>query len=338
MLAMANLYAAGFENTEPDIKKALSLAETAAAKNCSKAMLFLGKIYADGKQGIAKNMVTAVKWLKAGTDLGDRQAMLALGETYLFNNIGIQKDIHTGMFWIKKAAEDGSGEAMVILGDAYNKGTLVEKNIIAGRYWYNQAVLSGYAQADETGLNAGRESFSNFWKYADFSPSYVYVDEGGHYVRDGDDGFTNGMITGTFAAMSSYYGNQQQLIDGLEYMSKKDGYKIYGGTVSSSFASNLYLKQGQTINIKSYGIISTGMMSGAANADGLGNAWAEYRKVRSIPCSAVMAAVKNGEWQFIGQSAAYTAPKDGPLLLALNAIDYMNYKGYFDIVVRVPDN
>ncbi len=66
------------------------------------------------------------------------------------------------------------------------------------------------------------------------------------------------------------------------------------------------------------------MFSGPANADGLGPNWPEYRIIKDIPCSAVMGAVKDTKWQFIGQHAFYTAPKDGPLVLALNAIDYRN--------------
>ena len=227
---------------------------------------------------------------------------------------------------------------MVVLSHAYNEGTVVEKNIIAARYWYNQAVLNGYASADATGLNAGTQNFLNFWKYADFSPSYIYVNEYGEKVADGDDGLENGLISGLFGSMASYYGNRQQLIDGLEYICTKRGCKIYGGTVSSNFISNLYLKKGQSVNIKSYGIISTGMFSGAANADGLGNAWPEYRIVPGIPCSAVMAGIKDSSWQFIGQNKSYMAPKDGPLVIALNAIDYRNYKGYFDLVIEVPAN
>jgi TPR repeat protein len=338
VLSIANLYAAGLENTPPDPAKAMSLAAQAAAKNCTKAMVFLGEKYADGKQGIGRNISLAIKWLKEASDNGDRQAMLALGEIYLGDLPGLVKDEHTGLFWIKKAAEAGSPKAMLILAKYYNEGTLVEKDIIAARYWYNQAVLKGKAQQDNTGLLAASQSFMDFWKYADFSPSYVYVDEGGNYLRDGDDGLFNGLFSGLMGSMGSYYGNQQQLIDGLEYVCKKDGCKIYGGTVSSNFFSNLYLKRGQTVDIKVYGIVSTGMMSGPATADGLGNNWQEYAIIKGIPCSSVIATVKgSNDWKFIGQSSTYTAANEGQLALALNAIDYRNYKGYFDVVVQVQE-
>lgn len=79
-------------------------------------------------------------------------------------------------------------------------------------------------------------------------------------------------------------------------------------------------------------------MSGPANADGLGGNWPEYRVVLTIPCSAVMAKVMGGNWQFVGQKASFTASKDGQIAFALNAIDYRNYKGCFDIVLEVPDS
>ena len=94
--------------------------------------------------------------------------------------------------------------------------------------------------------------------------------------------------------------------------------------VSSHFISNLYLKQGQTVSVKSYGIVSTGMMSGPANADGLGNNWQEYAIIKGIPCSAVIAAVKVMEALAVYWSKeVLTQPPTGrPLAFALNAIDF----------------
>jgi len=338
VLWYAKLVAKGHDNSPPDINKALAISNEAAAKNCTDAMIFNGETFLDGKQGVARSIPTAIKWFRAGADEGDRQAMLALGETYLVDAPGIVKDERSALFWIKKAAELGSPKAMVMLARFYNDGTVGEKDIIAARCWYNQAVLKGFARQDNTGLEAQAETFMNFWKYADFSPSYIYVNEYGQKVADGDDGLMNGMVSGLFGAMGAYYSNHQELINGLEFICKRNGHKIYGGTISSSLVSNLELHQGQIINIKAYGVISTGMFSGAANADGLGPNWPEYRIIKDIPCSAVMGAVKDAKWQFIGQHAFYTAPKDGPMVLALNAIDYRNYKGYFDLVIDVPEN
>ncbi|MDQ6761289.1 MAG: sel1 repeat family protein [Bacteroidota bacterium] len=338
MLSMANLYVKGFENAPPDPAKAMVLATEAANKGCVAAMVFIGEKYANGKEGIAVNIPVAIKWLKQGAEKGNRQAMVELGLLYTSDVAGMVKDENTGIFWIKKAAIAGSPTAMKVLFRAYSSGNGIEKNQVIARYWYNQLALIGNAQQDNTAMVATAQSFSDFWNYADFSPSYVLVDHYGDEVGDSGDGLFNGLVSGMFGAMRGYYGNQQQLIDGLEYICKRDGSKVYGGTVSSYFASNLYLKAGQTVGINAYGTVSTGMMSGMATADGLGNSWQEYAIVKGIPCSAVIAAVKGSDWKFIGQRASYTAPKEGPLGLAINAIDYRNYKGYFDVVVRVPDN
>lgn len=338
MLSMANIYSKGFENTPPDALKGISLATQSAAKNCPDAMVFLGRKYVDGKQGVQKNIATALKWFKQGADLGDRKAMLALGEVYISNEAGITKDEQLGLFYIKKAAELGSPKAMMLLWGIYSKGTMGSTDVIAARYWYNQAVINGYAAQDATGRNAQAQTFLDFMDNADFSPSYVYVDEYGDEVGDSGDGLLNGMFSGVLSSCFGYYGNQQQLIDGLEYLYMKNGNKIYGGTVSSNFVSNLYLKQGQIVYIQSYGTVSTGMFSGLATADGLGNSWQEYALIKGIPCSAVMAEIKDGNWQFIGQKNSFTADKDGPFVFALNGIDYRNYKGYFDIVVEVSEN
>jgi hypothetical protein len=66
--------------------------------------------------------------------------------------------------------------------------------------------------------------------------------------------------------------------------------------------------------------------------------WPQYRIVPYIPCSGVMARVADSPWQLAGKSAKYKVQKDGPLVLAANAIDCRNSKGYFDLVVEVPED
>jgi len=79
------------------------------------------------------------------------------------------------------------------------------------------------------------------------------------------------------------------------------------------------------------------MFSGMANANGLGTQWAEYRVVKNLPTSSVVGRIGDAPWELVGTRARITASKDGPLALAINAIDYRNYKGYFDLVVEVAD-
>lgn len=337
MLGLANLTATGVGDTPPDASKAMQLARQAAARRYSGAYLFLGRAYASGRQGVKQDAAAAIKAFAAGADLGDRQAMLALGESYLGKMPGFTPDERAGVFWIRKAAERESPKAMIILSNCYSEGTVVEKDVLAARYWYNQAALHGFVPADNRGLEAQQQSFFDFWHYADFSPSYVYVNEYGRAVGDSGDEMLNGLFSGLFGAMTSYYSRQQTMIDGLELMQKRNGRKIYGGTVSSAFISKLQLKAGESVSIHAYGIISTGMFSGPANADGLGPQWPEYRVVKNLPTSALIGKIGDTPWQLVGTRAQIAASKDGPLALALNAIDYRNYKGYFDVVVEVPD-
>jgi TPR repeat protein len=337
ILCLANVQASGFGDTPPDAGKAMKLAKQAADMGYSPAMIFIGQAYLSGRQGVAQDVAAAIKAFGAAAEVGDRQAMLALGETYLGNAPGLTPNDRSGLFWIRKAADRESPKAMLILSKFYAEGTMVDRDPIASRYWFNQAALRGYVHPDNRGIAAAQQTFLDFWRYADFSPSYVYVNEYGTAVGDSGDSMLNGLFSGLFGAMASYYGNQQQMIDGLELMGKHRGRKIYGGTVSSHFVSSLQLKAGETASIRSYGIISTGMMSGLADADGLGPNWPEYRIVPYIPCSAVMAQVVGTPWQLVGKSNRLTARENGPLALALNAIDYRNYKGYFDLVVEVPD-
>lgn len=337
LLGLAHLTATGMGDTPPDASKAFQLARQAAARRYSGAYLFLGQAYASGRQGVRQDPASAIKAFSSAADLGDRQGMLALGQCYLGNTPGFTLDERTGVFWIRKAAERGSPKAMVILSKYYSEGTVIEKDVLAARYWYNQAALHGFVPGDDRGLEAQQQSFFDFWRYADFSPSYVYVNEYGTTVGDSGDGMFNGLFSGLFGAMTGYYGRQQATIDGLELIQKRNGKKIYGGTVSSAFTSKLQLKPGETVSIRTYGVISTGMFSGTANADGLGAAWPEYRVVPNLPTSAVIGKIGDSTWLFVGRRAQITASNAGPLALALNAKDYMNYKGHFDVVVEVPD-
>ncbi len=337
LLGLANLTAGGVGDAQPDPTKAMQLARQAAARKYSGAYLFIGRAFASGRQGVKQDNAAAVKAFKDAADLGDRDGMLALGKTFLGEAPGFTSDERAGVYWIRQAAERESPEAMVILSNFYKEGKGVDKNLIAARYWYNQAALHGLVPGDNRGLEAQRQVFLDFWRSADFSPSYIYVNSYGSRVGDSGDGLLNGLFGGTLSAMMSYYGQQQAMIDGLEFIQKREGKKIYGGTVSSAFTSKLQLRAGQSVSIRAYGIISTGMFSGAANADGLGSAWPEYRIIPDIPTSAVIGKIGDSPWQLVGKRAQIAASKDGPLAFGLNGRDYRNYKGYFDVVVEVPD-
>jgi hypothetical protein len=54
-----------------------------------------------------------------------------------------------------------------------------------------------------------------------------------------------------------------------------------------------------------------------------------------VQCSDGQAATE--PWQLAGKPDKICVQKDEPLSLALKAVDYQNHKGYFDIVIEVPD-
>lgn len=333
MLKLALLYSAG-EDAEPDINKAIDLATKASAKRCRGAMLFLGGIYYQGTQGKATNIPLALKWFKEAVDLGDREGMMILGAMYLQDNLpGLPKDVKTGYFWLRKAAELGETAAMKLLSKIYIDGEIAEKNVIKSRYWYNQAVLKGAAERND--VDTRMEDFLNIWKYADFSPSYVYVNRYGDVVGDSGPDFLGGMLGGLLNSYLDSRMRSQPVINGLEYICDKRGKKIYGGTITSRFMTGLRLTSGQTVHIESYGAVTLGFMLSGISADGIADPmYAGYSIVPAIRHGAVIAGMNNN-WQFVGRNGFYTASQDGMLNLAVNDADYTNNQGYFDLVAEV---
>ena len=57
---------------------------------------------------------------------------------------------------------------MLILAKYYNEGIMGDKDIIAGRYWYNQELSGGHAQQDATGIAANAQSFLDFMEVCRF--------------------------------------------------------------------------------------------------------------------------------------------------------------------------
>jgi TPR repeat protein len=337
LLGLANLTAAGVGENPPDAAKAMQLAQQAAALKFSGAYIYIGRAYLSGRQGVKRDPTAASKAFKAAADLGDRDGMLALGETLLGDMPGFTPDERAGAYWIRQAAELESPQAMVLLSNCYREGKGFEKDEIAARYWFNQAALRGMVPGENLAAEAQQKMALDVLDSMNSAPSYVYVNGYGNVVGESGPDYMGAAIGGAISAAMGFYGQQQKLIDGMEFIQKRNGRKIYGGTVSSAFTSKLQLKAGETISIRVYGIISTGMMSGNANADGLGQAWPEYRIIPNIPTSAVMGKIGDSPWQLIGTRAQIAAPKDGPVAFGVNGRDRQNYKGYFDIVVEVPD-
>jgi TPR repeat protein len=337
VLGLANLIAGGVGESQPDAAKAMQLARQAAGRKYSGAYLYIGRAYASGRQGVKQDPAAAIKAFKDAAELGDRDGMLELGGMLLGDTPGVTSDERAGAYWVRQAAERGSPQAMVLLSNCYREGKGVDKDVIADRYWFNQAALRGLVAGNQEALEFERQMAIDTLHDLSSAPSYVYVNRYGDVVGQSGPDYLGTLVASSLTQAIKFYGQQQALIDGLELIQKHYGKKIYGGTVSSSFTSKLQLKAGQSISIRAYGVIDTGFVSGRANANGLGSAWPEYRFIPTIPTSAVMGKVGDSPWQLVGTRAEIAAPKDGPLAFALNGRDYQNYKGYFDLVVEVPD-
>ncbi len=190
MVNMALLYSSGFGDTPPDINRALELVARAADKNYTPAMIFAGTVYFNGRQGKAQNIPAAIKWFKRAADLGDENGMLRLGIAYLADNIpGVVRDEASAYFWIKRAAEAGDPNAMKVLANFYSEGKVAEKNIIREGIGIIKPFCSARRKGKgKTSMRPGRR-FANFWKYADFSPSYVYVNDYNEVVGDSGPDF-----------------------------------------------------------------------------------------------------------------------------------------------------
>jgi len=329
------LYAHG-DSRGPNIDKSTELVTKAAEGNCAGAMFYLANIYFHGGQGKSQDVSSAIKWFTKSAEFGDREGMYALAAIYTDADLqGVTKDEKTAFIWAKKAAELGQPQAMKMLAKFYSDGVVVGKNIIKSRYWFNQSVLKGEATAES--FNTSTEDLLNIWRFADFSPSYYYVDSYGNYLGDDGPDLFGGLLTGFLGSYFESRMRTQPMINGLEFIQNKNDKKIYGGTITSQFTSTLELKKGQTVHISAYGAVTLGWMLSNIPADGINNSmYAIYSIVPDINHGAVMAGMNN-YWQFIGRSNDYTAWQEGRLNIAINDADYTNNQGYFDVVIEATE-
>jgi len=335
MMQMARLYSDGEDEVEPDAKKAIAYAKKASATNSPVAMDYLANIYLNGRPGVPKNIPNAVSLFKAAANLGDYNAMTVLA--FLYNagkGKSIPKDEKKAFFWAKKSAELGSAKSMALLAYMYGEGDGAEKNIIKSRFWTNQAQLWGIDNKQEPAANTAANDFLDILKNADFSPSYYTVEEnwdGSYTVESGEPDYIGGMMTSALDIwLKSRMKPQQPVINGLEFMYQSGGKKIYGGTVTSTFLSELSLKKGQTIKVNSYGYVKLGLMLSGGPGGVYG--YQSYSVDPEFPHGSVMVGI-NKKWAYMGAANTYEAPVSGRLQIAINDADYTNNEGYFDIVI-----
>lgn len=332
LMKIALLYSDG-EAVAPEIEKALSYATKAANLKNTGAMMFLGNLYLNGKQGVKKDIPKSISWFRQAADLGDVGGMTSLAFLHTSDELdGFPKDERSSYFWAKKSAELGSARSMALMAGIYAEGRGVEKNTIKSRYWYNQARLRGIGPKQPN--NTNRDDLLSFFRHADFSPSYYYLEEnwdGTYTATPGGPDLLGGLFSGFMGSYLESRMRSQPTINGLELIYEKDGKEVYGGTITSSFVTNLTLKKDEKITITSYGSVTLGWMLSGISPNGT-SGYQSYSIVPAFPHGSVIAGIDTN-WNYIGSGKNFIAANDGKLRIAINDRDYTNNQGYFDVVI-----
>ncbi len=336
LMHLAVMYSDG-EDAEPDAPKAIAYANRAIVFKNAKAMYFLGKIYLNGRAGVPKNTAKAVALYKEAANLGSTAAMTALAYLYLNGSSGVvEKDEQSALYWTKKSAEAGGADCMALLANMYAEGKIISKSVIKERFWTNMALQNGIGQKDNTAQQLRVNEIANVISNIDLSDHYSLYQSsltGNVYeVNEGAD-LLGGLAMPIFSEFMKRRSQQQEIINGVEYIYDQGGKKIFGGTLTSQLLTDIFLKKGQQIIMKAYGEVNLGFMAGTGGPNGIGG-FQSYCVDPSIRHGAIMAGINN-KWTFMGNENTYTALTDGKLQIAINDADYSNNAGYFDVVIEV---
>ncbi|MFM9836988.1 MAG: tetratricopeptide repeat protein [Cyclobacteriaceae bacterium] len=337
ILKLAQLYYKG-EELQPNMEECLKWAKKSAAKGHLPTFGFLGEIYLQDNEGKPKNTSMALQSYKIAADRGSREAMLSLGALYYDGSATGLKDDKLAFYWIKKSAEEGEPNAMLLLGKIYYEGSGTSQNLIKARYWINQAALHGIGGGNETPVQ--ENIMATALKYGDFSNTYTrytYSDGYEEVVDNGPD-IVGGIMGGLTSGWLASYQNQQQIIDGVEFIQKQRNKAIYGGTITTTFNTPIDLKRGQRIKITSSGKVVLGMFAGACGPNGLGTRqFDNYSISPRINHGAVMGKINQNPWFKIGTDIEITSGEDGTFALGINDVDYSNNRGYYDIKIEITE-
>jgi TPR repeat protein len=335
MMHMANLYTEG-EDVEPNIQKGISYANKAANLKSSDAIIFLAKIYLNGSNGVQKNISKSLELYKQAANLGDNSAMNSLAYLYLQgNSTVIPKDERIAYFWAKKASEAGGAKSMILLANMYEEGKVVDRNIIKARFWSNQAYLNGVGRKRNLAQETKTQEMHDIWDGMDLRDRIVKYkyDDGSEEIENQGPDYIGELMGSTINIWLERRSKKQAVIDGLEPIYERNGKKIYGGTLTSKFVTEIFLKKGQQLKIHSYGTINLGTFAGISTPDGIGG-FQSYSLIPSIPHGSIIGGVNNN-WVYIGSENTYTATSNGKFEIGINDADYSNNMDYYDVVIEM---
>lgn len=330
---LAQLYSSGTE-LPPDPEKAIALAKMAAERGSSSAMIFIGDVYLNGNQGLTKDPEEAMKWYTMAAEAGNPQGMLGLGLIFeKGSELGLVTDQKSAFYWINKAAIEGNPMAMRILSQYYAEGDVVEQNAIKSRFWRAEVAVIRPQEASTS--SGGTDDFANFWKYADFSPTYYYLPEEDRIIDTGPD-LIGGILTGFLGSYAESRSRVQPQINRIELIYEKEGEKVYGGTISSMLKGGIRVQAGQEVEAYARGRIKLGFMLSNISANGT-RGYENYSIDPRLPHGAFIMRMSGKGWSRWGTYSSRRFEQGGTLDLAINDQDYTNNAGYFDLKVVVRD-
>ena len=328
---LAQLYSNGAE-FPPDPGKAIALAKKAAERGSSSAMIFIGDVYLNGNQGLEKDPEEAMKWYKMAAEAGNPQGMLGLGLIFeKGSELGLVTDQKSAFYWINKAAIEGNPMAMRILSQYYAEGEVVEQNAIKSRFWRAEVAVIRPQEASTS--SGGTDDFANFWKYADFSPTYYYLPEEDRIIDTGPD-LIGGFLTGFLGSYAESRSRVQPQINRIELIYEKEGEKVYGGTISSMLKGGIRVREGQEVEAYARGRIKLGFMLSNISANGT-RGYENYSIDPRLPHGSFIMRISGKGWSRWGTYSSRRFEQGGTLDLAINDQDYTNNAGYFDLKVVV---
>lgn len=119
---LGDIYLNGFEENDiqPDLDKAVSYYEKAAAGGMEDAFLELGFLYCSGKH-MTPDYEKGIGYYRQAAEMGNTTALGNLGMSYL-NGYGVEKDETKGFEYFLKAAEGGHPMAMHQVAQMYHNG------------------------------------------------------------------------------------------------------------------------------------------------------------------------------------------------------------------------
>ena len=110
--------------------------------------------------------------------------------------------------------------------------------------------------------------------------------------------------------------------------------KIERYNVSGAIRTNIYLEQGEKVNIAASGRVTFGVFAGSGGPTGI-QGFEIYNIVKNYRHGSLLATIgDNGAWHYVGRGTIITADNSGYLKLYVNDLDPGNNSGSFTVECR----